>query len=439
MSGRTIHIISSGCESLCNWLALKTIFELAIITASFMQRLASSSKVSGLVKAMSLFALTGLLAIQPCWAQSRDLPATIILDVPSQELQTTRTIWVSLPEGYTDEDTRYPVVYVLDGAVHFLNVVATVDFYSRYLRLPRMIVVGIDNPHRREDLTPSERADSSQSSLLPPTPFATFLADELKPFIESQYRTEPFAVLIGHSLSGLFAINSFLDQPGVFQGHIATSPSIYWDDQATVIKARTTLPSRGRLYVGLSGGERPAIDSATRALVDILDAQASDDLWWRFEEFPDHNHLTVPHQAFGQALQSMLRDFRAPLERLTGEITASGSISPLIDHYASVSSQYGFRINPPELLISLVGDRLFREHLPLANDLFRYRVELYPRSPRAHDELARGMRQAGALQAAIRSFEEAISLARIQDDDELVEEFSERLEETQRLIQTGNQ
>jgi predicted alpha/beta superfamily hydrolase len=78
--------------------------------------------------------------------------------------------------------------------------------------------------------------------------FRDFLRDELKPFIDSRYRTTAESALIGESLAGLFVIETFLFEPTLFDSYIAADPSVWWNEQigARPEAARRVAPVRDR-------------------------------------------------------------------------------------------------------------------------------------------------------------------------------------------------
>ena len=73
-----------------------------------------------------------------------------------------------------------------------------------------MIVVGIENVNqdtRYRDFTPTH-AEGFHDEDIPTSGgadnFLNFLKKELAPFIDKNYRTEPFRIIIGTSMGGLF-------------------------------------------------------------------------------------------------------------------------------------------------------------------------------------------------------------------------------------------
>jgi hypothetical protein len=110
----------------------------------------------------------------------------------SDLLDEDRELLISRPEVYDASDDRYPVLYLLDGEVHFQHSVGVVRFLASIDRIPEMIVVGIANPSftsRTRDLTPAQRSD--KPTILPSTggadEFLRFLATEVIPLIDKGY------------------------------------------------------------------------------------------------------------------------------------------------------------------------------------------------------------------------------------------------------------
>ena len=137
----------------------------------------------------------------------------------SQFLPTAHDVIVYLPPGYdSDKRTRYPVLYMQDGQNLFDDATA----FSQEWRLDEtaqalitdgviepLIIVGIYNAgaHRMDEYTPTRdrrrRAGGKASH------YGRMLVEELKPFIDREYRTLPGAASTGvggSSLGGLVSL-----------------------------------------------------------------------------------------------------------------------------------------------------------------------------------------------------------------------------------------
>src|SRR5207245_5819087 len=89
-----------------------------------------------------------------------------------------------------------------------------VDYLSDYdrNRTPEMIVVGIVNIDRGKDLNlvhpllNGKRDSNTVSTTEGAGKFLQFIQQELVPEIEGNYRTQPYRILMAHSLAGQFAL-----------------------------------------------------------------------------------------------------------------------------------------------------------------------------------------------------------------------------------------
>jgi predicted alpha/beta superfamily hydrolase len=159
----------------------------------------------------------------------------------SRVLGEQRTINVYLPPGYAEGADRLPVLYALDGGLKedFPHLAGHVDVSIKNQVIRPILVVGIENTERRRDLAgptsvPEEQAMAPHAGGA--DRFRRFLRDELVPHVAARYRTGESAV-IGESLAGLFALETLLVDPGLFDACIAVDPSVWWNGQALVRSA----------------------------------------------------------------------------------------------------------------------------------------------------------------------------------------------------------
>ena len=62
--------------------------------------------------------------------------------------------------------------------------------------------------------------------------FLRFIREELKPFINANYRTNPEdSTFLGNSYGGLFGLYALFRHPDTFNRYIAVSPSLWWGDR----------------------------------------------------------------------------------------------------------------------------------------------------------------------------------------------------------------
>jgi len=321
-----------------------------------------------------------------------------MLSLPSEVFGADRQVLVYLPDDYSISKAGYPVVYLLDGAFFFLPTAGLVDFYSTINRMPRMIVVAVVHSDRMHELSTAASGGSSQ--------LTSFLREELIPFIDGRFRTEPFRILIGHSLGGLFAVHTLFEAPHLFQAHIAASPGLHWNGGSELDKAREALRStpslENFLYLTYSGGDGENIRTSTDQLIDILEASGSPNLNWKFEFLPDDRHNSSP-----------IRSVLGGLSYLFSSWTYLGedSAEALTEHYRLLSEQFGFECRPEMGDVASRGRSLIQKgDLAGAIRIFEYNAQIHPEAPGAHEALGSVYKLAGNIPMAIAAYERALEL-----------------------------
>jgi enterochelin esterase-like enzyme len=212
-------------------------------------------------------------------AASAGTVETLVLH--SKVFANTRTIRVWLPPEYHKQVSRnYPVFYFTDGVAAFQGrrldrIAATLTAEGK---IPPTIFVGIDNGgSTRESKHPgTDRANEylpyPDGFLKPPLPvphgnlFPKFLETEVRPLVESRYRTSGGVGLAGASYGGAVAVYTAIEKPGQFKWLLIESPSLYIGNG--ILKRRATEFSEWpeRVYVG--AGTNEGEGDAKREMVD---------------------------------------------------------------------------------------------------------------------------------------------------------------------------
>jgi predicted alpha/beta superfamily hydrolase len=158
--------------------------------------------------------------------------------IHSKLLNNDRKLWVYLPPAYDkDRPQPYPVFYMHDGqnlfdaATSFAgewNADETAERLIKENKIQPSIIVGIENTRdRMTEYTPGERG----------TLYQRFIVEEVKPFIDSTYRTTKDrnqTAIGGSSLGGLVSLYSAHKYPETFGLCCAMSPSLWWNSQAAM-------------------------------------------------------------------------------------------------------------------------------------------------------------------------------------------------------------
>jgi predicted alpha/beta superfamily hydrolase len=194
-----------------------------------------------------------------------------------------RTVRVWLPACYgNDHARRYPVLYLQDGQNVFephtafagvaWNAGETAQKLIDKRRIEPLILVGIDNAgrHRTDEYTPVPWQGRGGLA----DHFGRMLTDEIKPFVDSHYRTRPdreSTGIAGASLGGLLALHMALSRPDVFGRAAAMSPTVWWGHGALlrhVAALRSHLPVR--IWIDAGKREAPPLRQHVRTLHELM-------------------------------------------------------------------------------------------------------------------------------------------------------------------------
>ena len=246
-----------------------------------------------------------------------------IEEIQSNVLSEKRIINVYLPEGYSKNDTtKYPVVYLLDGAADedFIHITGLFQFNSFpwINRVPKSIIVGIANVDRKRDFTFPTTVDSDKKRF-PSTgqseKFITFLEQELRPYIEKKFKTNSSRTLIGQSLGGLLATEILLKKPLLFNKYVIVSPSLWWDNGSLLKQSAVLLQenfnTKTDVYIavgkeGLAPSDTPHVmEVDANLLAEKLKKGKSPRVKIYFDYLPHEDHATVTHQAVFNALRAL--------------------------------------------------------------------------------------------------------------------------------------
>ena len=203
-------------------------------------------------------------------------------DLKSSIVDDTYRLFVALPADYGQSEKSYPVVYAASGNSHIFTLRQIAYTMNMSGELPSLIIVGIGYPtedpadiwqRRTRDYnpTPDEDQDNRYLELFGletiqaggANNFLKFIYEELKPFVNSTYRTMPDdSTYVGFSGGGMFGLYALFTQPDMFSRYVIGSPTIFRANKA-ILKNEAAyaikhddLPAR----VFLSVGEREETD-----------------------------------------------------------------------------------------------------------------------------------------------------------------------------------
>jgi uncharacterized protein len=245
--------------------------------------------------------------------------------ISSKVLKEPREINVRLPASYASAKTPrpYPVLYVLDGGVEqdFPHIAGLAQHGEISATFDEFIVIGVTTKNRIWELTfptQDERYTTFYRASGQPVHFAggggslqfrRFIAEEVMPFVQANYRTDGHDTLLGESLAAFFVIDTLLKQPALFDDYIAISPSLWWNREELGNRAGGLLAGQDyagkRLYLTMAnegGTMRRGLDK----LLAALRTPAAGALKWTFvDRRNSEHHGSIYHIAALDALRTL--------------------------------------------------------------------------------------------------------------------------------------
>jgi uncharacterized protein len=382
----------------------------------------SQLNTSNLIRLLCSFACL-LIISSAAFAQ----PATgtvTRLTLKSAVLGEDRVVLVRTPAGYETNKLTYPVLYMTDGDAHMGHTASTIEFLTRNGRISDLIVVGITNTDRTRDLTPAKSTNKTPAGDLQfPTSggadnFLKFIETELIPQIEKQYRVQPYRILAGHSLGGLFAVHSMISKPGLFNSYVAVSPSLQWENGEALKRAEEFLKNqkelKATLFVSL-GNEPGEIGESFDSFKDALSKTNIKGFEWQAERMADEDHGSVVLRSHYFGLRKVYEGWQGARDPKSGAVI--GGLKGADEHYKKLSEKFGYSIPTPENLINQIGYQFIFDGKPEeAIAAFKANTERYPMSANVYDSLAEAYERGGRMDLAEPLYDKARVLGQQNND-----------------------
>lgn len=351
------------------------------------------------------------------------------ITISSQILGEERTMLVYLPDSYESTENKYPVLYILDGGYHFHHVTGIVDFLADQGKIPQMIVIGITNVDRNRDFLPPDPVTENAKGKA--DQFMLFLKQELVPTINSEYRTQPYNIIIGHSHGGNLATNLFLSHPDLFDGYISISPTIWYANNMLLSYAETMIPDKylkmKQYYMTV--GNEPRYFDALNSFQEIIEEKNPEQLEFESIKMLNETHGTIPHRSIYNGLEFLFEDWIP-----SPDIFVEG-IKTIDDHYQALSRKYGFLIEVPEGIINRAGYALINEgNSKEAIKVFKANVERFPKSANVFDSLGEAYEKDNNLKLALENYSQACKIAVSQNHPNL-SVYLNNMERVQKVVE----
>ncbi len=182
------------------------------------------------------------------------------IHLASSYVKGGRSLKIALPKNY-DSTKKYPVFYTTDADWNLFNVtknfMATASL-EEYQLVPESIIVGI--VHGETDGQSNRNKDLDVFYKESGKNFKNFLFQEAVPYIEKNYNTSGFNVMVGHSNGAQYNHYLLLEEENPFRGFISLSTNFYGVDVRQEIGEKMKTHNGKKMYYFVANATQDSPD-----------------------------------------------------------------------------------------------------------------------------------------------------------------------------------
>ena len=333
----------------------------------------------------------------------------------SFKLQERRDVQYYFPENM-DADKKHPLIIVLDGDYLFDQVVATSKFYSRFHGMPQSIIVGINQS--KNDLRYADCAFDPETGL--PSEkgksFYEFIGMELIPYLDLNYSTAPFKMIVGYDITANFENYWLFKDNSVFDAYVSISP-ILAPEMESRVPMRLNTFEKQIFYQLIVEGEANKDTQKIMALDQGIKALDKETIHYFFDEYKGADHLSVATYGIGKSFDNIFGMFKpiSPKEYKTQILTSEKPVFDYLkDKYQGIVDLFGFS-KPVELndIMAIYAGARKKEDLESLKSLSDLCKKEYPDTMLGFYFEGEYYEQLGEPKKALKTFEKAFQMEEI--------------------------
>ena len=314
-----------------------------------------------------------------------------------------RTLLVWLPRSYNQSAISYPVVYLLYGqnpSECFLPTITAVDMLSASGAIPEMIIVGVATAERYRDYS------SISDGFIENT--VKFFVNDLFPFVNSNYRTLDYRMVIGPQAGAVFSFYSLLNHPDLFHAYIIENPFVGQNRELLYNMAEkffnSNLTFNRFLFIKDEKTNNPDYIETASMFARMMNTRSPQDFrfYFRLEEPSGYFVPPVPAK---EGLQTLFESFVFP------DTLKVDNVTDIKNYFSNTGRSYGVEFPVPEHILTLESDKLLSAgNYTEQSALLEYMLSVYPKSLNALMRTGDLKRTLGDYEAAINYYDEFLKI-----------------------------
>ncbi len=252
--------------------------------------------------------------------------------IESEILDDEREIQIFLPDGYSDSDVKYPVLYVLDGQRYFLHAVSLQKSFTEFKQTPGFIIVGISK----------KTSDRNRNFSVNSQKYLDFIKKEVIKYVDNQYRTSEKRMLFGWAYGGGFVVETMLIEPDLFDVYISASPFPLEEKIKKIDSFLTENSNFNKLLFFSSGTNEGVVKNGTNELNTLLTDKAPKTMNWVFKELEGEEHRSTPFTTLYHGIKKNFEYYPELQFNTLEEFIKTGGLPYVYDYYQKRATEFGF-------------------------------------------------------------------------------------------------
>ena len=327
--------------------------------------------------------------------------------INSHILDEERKILVHLPIGYETTDLDYPVIYHLYGdfvMTYFADAAVTIERIFDAGMMPQAILIGVDNTDRYTHLRPIAR-DGSTGGM---EKFFNYLKEELMTYINSNFRTAGFDILVGPQAGACFGLCALIKHTDLFDAIILENsfdnPSNIDDyllgEMEEFFSPGKTLDKY--LFMTLHKGSRNMEVALKEKAIIEANTPTNFDFYFKLDE---PSYFRPYKTNLDEAIRTLYNGYKMP------EDYPVENFGDILRYYDDLSESIGYKVNITDRILYLAGDKISQKgNQAEAKKTYEFILESYPSSLDGLFRLARMETSAGNFEKAKTYYERFLSI-----------------------------
>jgi predicted alpha/beta superfamily hydrolase len=334
--------------------------------------------------------------------------------IQSKILGEERQLLIYVPEEYHTSTEKLPVIYILQGDIHYKHAVISAEKIQQSGWMPASIIVAIPDG---EGTNTRDYKDESDN-------FLGFINQEVQTFVAKNFRVNGFKTLFGHMASGKFVLDTFLKNPDEFDIYISANPIFR---QETLTKFEEFLDKKPSVDQALYFSMGTVLDNGSynvepaTALAELLKNKASKSLQWKYQYLPLHGTYSSANVTLYDGLSETFTDYQGPYISSYQEFVDGNGMEGVKASYREIGKKYHIS-EELDIGIFMGLGFMFMDsgHPKEAVELVVDGIENYfPESIQLHRVLGRAYEKVGSNEQALKTYEEMVLKAKQQNHPRL--------------------